>query len=283
MPPSKQVEQPTPSKWDGFTGLTQRGNITIDQVPDGTKAVFLSDLQIPLQDDVLVNHVVKCFVPWYLRGAAEKHLFLAGDVVDLINLSRFPARHGKTFTLEDEITATRNILVKLGRKFTHRHYAFGNHEDRYERAVFESAPKFKPYVKPLHEVLELGSLGYDWVPYGKHFNFSGFRVTHGNRLGRYPAAAELADYHHSGCSGHVNRPQSFTYRNASGDDPITWYCLGMMCRTDIGDIIPDWSKVQPWMQGFGIAEVQKGIVHFQSVRVHHDSYMAAGRVFQIER
>ena len=213
--------------------------------------------------------------------SGEYHHFLNGDFLDLFSLSRFPANVTRKFTLGDEIDMGKERLARYAKPFTHNHYIFGNHEARWDRTAYANNPETAEFNKPLDEVLGLAELGYDWVPYQKHFEFLGFIITHGDTTVKYAAQAMYAQYHKSGTSGHVNRPQSYTFANASNGIPDTWYCTGMTCIMNIGDFIKDWSRLQPWMQAFLIGEVQDGILHTELIRVHHGGFWAAGKFYRI--
>lgn len=269
------------AKWDLFSGTDEPGSIKIRGVPDGTRIVVVSDPQVPMEDRPLLHTIFGAFAKWYKPKNAEYHLFLNGDVLDNFSLSRFVAQVEPNFTAGDEIEMVHDYLREWGKPFTHKHYVFGNHEDRWNKYVWENAPKIAKFMPTLAETLGLAEAGYDWVPYLKHYDFEGFIITHGDTTIKHAAARMLENYHSAGTSGHVNRPQSYTWAAAAGSDPITWYCTGMTCRVDIGDIIKDWRKVQPWQQGFLIGEVLDGILHVELVRVHHGAFMAAGRIFKV--
>lgn len=271
------------NKWELFDQVEPQGSIKINNVPDGTKIVVVSDFQVPLEDRRLLATVFEDFVPWFLGGSPESHIFINGDGLDLFKLSKFLHRVVPKFTTGDEIAIMEWYLDTIGRHFTNRHYVFGNHEARWDRHIMEQAPELAPFTRTLAEALNLDDHEWDYVPYLKHYAFQGFIITHGDTTVKHAAARMLESYHTSGVSGHVNRPQSYTFANASGDDPITWYCSGMMCRMDIGDIIKDWAKIQPWQQGFLIGEVRDGILHVEPIRVHHDAFRAAGRVFPLRK
>jgi hypothetical protein len=265
-----------------FNKYNARPSIKIKKVPNGTRMVVLSDLQIPYQDDALLKVIEEQFIPWFKpKGAADYDLFINGDLVDLYSISRFSKNPTANFNLADEISSTSSHLRRLGKRFTGKHYVFGNHEERFEKYVWEQAPDVAEFVPPLEEVLHLDQLGYDWVPYGKHYDYLGFIITHGNTSVQYSAAKELGIYHRSGTSGHTNRPQAVMTASAAGEDPITWYSTGMLCRTDIGDMIPAFRRTMPWQQCFGIGEVVDGVLHYELVRVHHGSFRAAGKVFSV--
>lgn len=263
-----------------FEGHNDKPSVNITNVPDGTRIVVVSDMQVPLHDQALLDTIFKKFVPAYKPKTGDYHLFLNGDVMDNFTLSLFLTRVLPKFSLGDEVEMTKDLLKSWSKHFTHRHYVFGNHEDRWEREMYARHPQMAKFSKSLHEALDLDGLGYDWVPYLKHYDFEGFIVTHGDTTVKHAATRMLETYHSSGTSGHVNRPQSFTYADAARGEPITWYCTGMTCRTDIGDVIKDWRKIQPWMQGFLIGEVHKGVLHVELVRVHHGGFWAAGRHYE---
>ena len=268
--------------WDLFEGSNDRPSIRINGVPDGTRIVVVSDAQVPMEDRELLSAIFDDFVPAFKpAGKAQYHLFLNGDILDNFTLSTFLARVTPKFTLGDEVDMVKAYLAQWGKLFTHKHYVMGNHEDRWEKAIYFGNPQFARFTVPLHDALDLANLGYDWVPYLKHYDFEGFIITHGDIATKYTASKMLENYHASGVSGHANRPQSYTWADAAKGEATTWYVQGMTCRQNIGDIIKDWRKIQPWQQGFLIGEVQDGILHVELVRVHHGSFRAAGKVYRI--
>ena len=227
------------SRWDDlFINANYQQSTIITNVPNGTRIVVASDTQIPLEDNALCNVIFGEFAEWYrpIEGA-EYHLFLNGDVLDNFSLSRFLKRVQPKFTHSDELDITRKALERWGKHFTHKHYVFGNHEDRWEKYLWDNAPAVAASVPSLAEVLCLEDLGYDWVPYLKHYELEGFIITHGNRTTSYAAKAMYDQYHTSGTSGHTNRPQSYTFADAASGEPDSWYVTGMLCRKDIGDVI----------------------------------------------
>jgi len=273
--------------WELFEGNEEKQSIKIRGVPNGTRIIVVGDAQIPLEDRRLLATIFEDLVPAYApvkeRGkpAPEYHLFLIGDMVDNFTLSTFLSRVNPKFTLGDELNMLKNYLEQWAPLFTHKHFAFGNHEDRYEREIYAGNRQFARFTRPLHEVLNLEDLGYDWVPYLRHYDFEGFILTHGDSAAKHAAMTMLNNYMSSGASGHVNRPQLFTWSDAAGGDPATWYTLGMTCRLDIGDIVKDWRRIQPWMQGIGIGEVVDGVLYFEHVNVHHNAFRAAGKIYRI--
>ena len=265
-----------------FVGREKQDNIRIRSTPDGSRFVFVSDMQVPLEDRKLLRTIFDDFVPDFEPAKdAEYHLFIGGDGLDNFTLSRFLPRVLARFTLADEIKMMRRYLAQWAHQFDGRHYIFGNHEDRWERELYEGNPQLVQFARTLPEVLELDELGYDWVPYLKHYDFEGLILTHGDTAVMHAAKKMMDNYHASGVSGHTNRPQSFTWAAAAGGEPITWYVSGMLCRRDIGSIIKDWRRIQPWMQGFVIGEVRKGVAHVELVRVHHGGFWAAGKWYKV--
>ena len=263
-----------------FIGQEEQRSIDL-RLKDGDRFIVVSDAQIPFQDDRLLESIFNAFVPKF-RPLRDKqyHLFLAGDIVDNFTLSKFPSRVTPQFGLKEELELTRSYLEKWAPKFTQRHYVFGNHEDRYDREIYAN-PQFAPFTQSLQEALELDRLGYDYVPYLRHFTVNGFVITHGDIIRENTAKGMLDTYAASGVSGHVNRPHDYTRADARDGHPDTWTCLGMTCRMDIGDYIKSWGKIMPWQQSFGIGEISGGKVYFQNIRVHHNAYWANGRIYNV--
>ena len=270
------------NKWELFEKTEQKPSVRIRGVPNGTRIVVVSDQQVPLEDRRLLKAIFEDFVPRFKpKSPAEYHVFINGDGLDLFSLSGFLSRVLTNFDVGDEVDIMKWYLKRWGKHFTHKHYVFGNHEDRWERYIFENAAQMAPFTETLAEALSLDTLGYDWVPYLKHYDFQGFIITHGDTTIQNTAKKMMEMYQSSGTSGHVNRPQSWTWADASNGESATWYCTGMTCRMDIGEVIKVWRKIQPWQQGFLIGEVQDGILHTQLVRVHHGKFSAAGRIVTI--
>lgn len=262
-----------------FNGQETQGSVDLT-LKDGDRFVVVADCQIPFEDKALLESIFNDCVPAFIKGH-RSHLFLAGDVMDLYSLSRFPSRVTPLFTLESEVETTRKYLADWGRRFDTKHYIFGNHEDRWDRESYAQSGKLAPFVEPLDKVLRLDDMGYDFVPYLRHFTLNGFVITHGDIVRENTAAAMLSQYASSGVSGHVNRPHDYTRADARDGVPDTWTVVGMTCRMDIGDYIKDWRKIMPWQQGFGLGEIHNGKVYFQNVRVHHGAYWAGGKIYQV--
>ena len=244
--------------------------------------MVVSDSQIPLEDKALLDTIYRFAKKWQPRGGGDYHLFLNGDTIDLFTLSKFLPRVTPKFSLKDEVELTKKFLKKWSKLFTGKHFVFGNHEDRWDRELYSRHPQLADFAPSLAEALELEDMGYDWVDYGKHYEFLGFIITHGDSTVLHTAAKMISSYHRSGTSGHINRPQDFTYKDSAAEDAITWYCTGMTCRMDIDRVIKDWRRVQPWQQGFLIGEVHDGILHVQPIRVHHGGFWAAGSYYKVE-
>lgn len=275
-----------PAGWDElFEGQQEKPSINIDSMPDGSRIVVVSDSQVPMEDRALLHTIFDKFVPEFKPTArrAQYHLFLNGDIIDAFNLSSFLQRVQPRFTLGDEVVATRRYLERWGKDFTHKHFVFGNHEDRWDRELYAGNPKLAFATRRLHEVLELSDLGYDWVPYLRHYNVLGFVITHGDLVREHTAAGMLKNYQTSGVSGHTNRPQSHGGADAIDGEANMWYIQGMTCRPEIGDIIKDFRRIQPWQQGFLIGEVRDGVLYVENVTVHHGRFYASGKIYTIRQ
>ena len=267
---------------DLFDGAEGKGDIFVRGVPDGSRIIITSDQQIPFQDDALLDVIYGQFSRDFRprTPSAQYYHAIAGDCLDLFGLSKFPAHvTPRGYRVGVEVEMLKERLARWSKRFDHNYYIFGNHEFRWEKEMYEG--RLSQYTRRLHEVLELEALGYDWVPYGRHVDFEGFIITHGNSTALHAAKVELTNYQSSGVSGHTNRPQDYTTASASNGEPSTWYSLGMTCRNDIGSVIKVWSQTQRWQQCFGIGQVQNGVLYFNSVRVHHGGFWANGKFYPV--
>ena len=265
---------------DLFDGAEEKGDILVRGVPNGSRIIVTSDQQMPFQDDALLDVIYGQFAKDFKPKTGDYYHAIAGDCLDLFGLSRFPIHvTPKGYRVGVEVEMLKERLARWRKRFDHNYYIFGNHEFRWEKEMYEG--KLSQYTRRLHEVLGLEELGYDWVPYGRHVDFEGFIITHGNSTALHAAKVELMNYQSSGTSGHTNRPQDYTTASASNGEPSTWYSIGMTCRTDIGSVIKVWSATQRWQQAFGYGQVEDGVLHYQTARVHHSAFYAAGKVYKV--
>lgn len=244
-----------------FAYYQSHESVVIDDAPEGSKVVVLSDLQIPFVDEEL-----EAARDQFIREWKPDYIFYNGDCLDAYELSSFDKNPHRIFGFSDEREQARKMLHHhknvSGAKL---YWIDGNHEDRLQRIIWKHAQGFADMVDDLPKALELDKWCEAYVPYGKHVEFLGFIITHGTIVrsnSGYTAKAMLDKYHSSGCSGHTHRIGSHSSTDHRGVSH-TWYEIGYGARKDL-----EYTKAPAdWQQGFLIGKVMGGAIHPQLVRV----------------
>lgn len=101
-----------------------------------------------------------------------------------------------------------------------------------------------------------------------------YRIHHGNRLGKDPAAQELRDAGRSGQSGHVHRAQVY-YGSTERDAGMSWMCTPCGCTDQVARSYIRGTNTG-WQRGFGVAWL------FPNGRVHQYPVITDGGVCHVE-
>lgn len=264
-----------------FRYYKSRDNIEITDRPDGTRFVSLSDLQLPFVDEALLDAVYR-----FVEDFKPHDIVLNGDIIDCYEISDFDKRPERLFNLDTELEMARDVLVRLRRlaaKDARIWWVDGNHEERLTRAIWRHAQGFSFLVRDIPEALRLDELAAGFVPYGKHIEYLGFVLTHGNFVSAYSAYTakrHMERYRSSGVNGHTHRLGSYSVTDMHGRSH-TWYEQGALCRKDLDYV----RGVANWQQGFLVGTVAGGALHPQLVHVIETEsgrgFYAGGKYYQI--
>lgn len=250
---------------------------------DGTiTAVLYGDSQGKHEDPTVMSIVRQ--IIYMLKPALIVHM---GDLLDCYSISRFDKDPAVLWTLQDEIDAARVHLAQTRQVSTQSRMVLleGNHEDRLRRmlwgmkgesAVLNRLTAFQKNITwPV--LLDLENLGVEFVPYGKHSQFSflpKFLLKHGDRVTQhsaYTAAAELRHHNRSGASGHTHR-LGVHYRN----DHV-WIETGCTCSKT-----PDYVADPNWQTGLVVLtfDAETGAVAPELVEIRNGLAMFRGNVLR---
>lgn len=246
-----------------FKNYQSRNSITIADRPEGSRLVVLSDTQVPFVDEALWRTVLK-----FVGDYKPNDIILNGDVLDCYEISEFDKRPQRLFDLQSEMEMAGDMLDDLRKRVAKDGKVWwidGNHEERINRTIWKHAQGFAFMAGDIQSGLHLDERCAGYVPYGKHIDYLGFTVTHGNYVSQFSAytAKRHADrYHSSGCNGHTHRAGSYSYRDGRAKSH-TWYEIGCLCRMDLEYV----RGVANWQQALLIGEVHNGALHPQLIRV----------------
>lgn len=122
----------------------------------------INDLHIPFQDPRSVGLVLDIY-----EDIGVDEIILNGDVLDFYAINMHGPKHPEVqFKLQDELEEGRSFLEKLRNRFKDTKIIFnaGNHEDRLDRFILNSAPPFWDLVT-VEKQLRLAELN---IPYRRY-------------------------------------------------------------------------------------------------------------------
>lgn len=246
-----------------FKNYQARDSIDITDRPDGTRLMIVSDAQIPFIDEPVWKAVLQ-----FMGDFRPHDLIVNGDWIDAYEISDFDKRPQRLFDLQDELEMASGHIHDMKKRMAvggNFYWIDGNHEERLNRTIWRHAQGFAFLVADVAEALKLDELAAGYVPYGKHIDYLGFVVTHGNFVRSASAATAKAHadrYHSSGVNGHTHRTGAFAYTDGRGKTH-TWYEMGCLCRLDL-----EYMKAPAnWQQAFLIGTVMNGALHPQLISI----------------
>lgn len=249
------------------------------------KHIFLSDFQIPFQDDISIGLVLK-----FILDFKPDVIHFVGDILDLTKQSKYDPDPYDRHNLKDEIQIARGILgqfmknARKGNKKIAMFFYEGNHERRQLYRLSKTpdlaeVEEDDEYILSLPHLLKLKKLGVTWVPYYKtHVEKGNVRVEHGDVVrvkAGYSAHAMLDRRGSNGVSGHTHR-LGLIFRT-QGDHERFWVENGNLCKRSLG-----YAKEPDWTQGFsiGIFDHETGIMFPTVVPIFNHTFVYGGKVYR---
>ena len=214
--------------------------------------VFLADEQVPYHDKRtlrIINH--------YIEDTQPDIVVRGGDLLDFSGLTtKFLRKREQKGNVAKEIRMGRGVIQATQRAAPNARTIFigGNHEERLANYISERADE----LEGLEELALSNLLGLEGVeftgPYGEVWEYRGFIFKHGEAVGKFTAAKELAREGNSGMSGHTHRAQQHAHTDRSGEH--AWWSVGCLCNIRGPHQPPGFRKgssvLQDWQQGFGV-------------------------------
>jgi len=222
---------------------------------DQGKWLVIGDLHIPYHNEGAIEEA--------LRVAADQgceHLCINGDFIDFYKMSKWSQdpRHRDPAA---EIKIGREILEILSNRFAGRRvYKMGNHEERYERYLYDRAPALVGIEDfELDRVMRVKELKFDFVRGKQLFSLGKIPVFHGHELPRGltdPVNVARGIYlrvRESAIANHWHRTS--THVDSSGLKARTTVCYSNGCLCDLS---PEYARVNSWNLGFAIVQIGTG-------------------------
>lgn len=245
-----------------------------------TTAVVLSDLQIPFQDQPVVDLVLS-----FIQELKPKTVVLNGDVTDAYDLSshdrvRFP----NAGLWKQEVKQARDLMHSL-RDVPERVWIGGNHEYRLDRYIAKHAGALaeEPGVEFANRI-GTRDFGFKFIPYagdepGKYM-LGKLTVTHGFLVRQHSAFSAKAHFERLGTSvliGHTHRLGSYYKTNQNGVHGA-WE-NGCLCKLN-----PEYALFPDWQLGFAVVHVAKsGHFQVQQVPIFNGGFYYGSQRYEVPR
>lgn len=235
-----------------------------------------------------------------LKLQQPEFVILNGDVLDFWELSRFSHGPNRRLDLQGEIDWTVKNIFQRARKAAPKAriiLVLGNHELRLIKFLVDNAqPLASLRCLSFGELLDLEKYGIELVfndammrdevenqtlePKKSYFRIAHHVFTHGESIGKFPAADELRKWGGlSGTSGHVHRCQLMTAPTLT-QPYANWLCCPMMAKKghhgyDFVDI------PEKWTTGFALVDIfpDKKVSLQHPIIVENGRAVVDGRVY----
>lgn len=251
------------------------------------KHIFLSDLQIPDQNEKALEAVYK-----FITDYKPDFVHLVGDIVSFDKASSYTPDPRFHMSLEQEVELTKKWLDRLSyhvRKANKKGQIIwysGNHEFRMIKYLFRNASALanlkdeddNDYVISIPHIFELKKRGIKHVDYHEESTYKGLCIEHGDTVRQksgYTAHAMLMKRQRSGISGHTHR-LAHIMETHSGKETF-WIENGCLCNYHFHS---SYATYVDWQTGFSIANYEKGKWYPQIVPIINNEFFVNGKLYR---
>lgn len=248
-----ETEELPPHDEDGVPYITRR------RVTGTYKILVLPDIHVPYQCDTAVEAAMRV-------GEEFKpdEIVCLGDLLDCYTLSKYSRNTNRSGDLAAEIEQARDLLDEFKRRTGAKRATFieGNHEARIRKFVLNKCPELAN-IKALRvdHMLELGNIGWDFIPEHKFYQVNSVFFTHGEYANMHSAKKHIDEYRVTVIHGHTHRITSRYHRGL--DKTICGYEMGFLGSFEVS---AEFVKRANWQHGVGTV-VMNGDDHW--INCHH--------------
>jgi predicted phosphodiesterase len=215
-----------------------------------SRILIISDLHFPYQNNEAITLALD-----YGKEKKVDCIILNGDVMDQANISRHE-RDWRARSIAEEFEAVRVFLKSLRLHFpkTKIVWKLGNHEERWEKFLYNKAPEiFDVNDFQLEVLLKLGELKIEIVKDKRPIILGKLTVLHGHELmgmgGVNPARATFTKTMEDTLVGHYHRTSSHS-EPTMNNKLINVHSQGCLCEMN-----PMFMPINKWNLGFAYVDL----------------------------
>lgn len=264
-----------------------RSKVAPKNLDDIFTIVVFSDIHAPFHSEE--DFTVACKILKYQSGIRLDLFAIAGDWGDFYAVSSFSKDPRRLNQIQDELLAQVEVLGRAAEAAgsAKKVAIAGNHEERYQRFIYNNAPALASLEQlKLEKLLGLEAMGYEYHPVYYLVN-DNFIIKHGNAVlqeSGQTALKELDTTGISGVSGHTHRlgyVESTTWaEQIRGEPPKVWIENGCLCRSEDQSYLQ--GRPANWQQGFSVIRIHDGVIYPTLVRIHKGRALYDGKLFTWE-
>ena len=223
------------------------------------RILILNDIHLPY-------HSIQAITAAFDFAKQEKPdaIFVNGDLLDFHQLSYFE-KDPKKKSFPTELAMFKAFFQTLQEVFGVKvYFKFGNHEERYERFLFQKAKELVGVEEfELQNIIKARAEGIEIIKDRRIVDMNGLPFVHGHEFGRgvfspvNAARGLFLQAKHSCVKGDCHTSSEHTEPNVYGKI-MTTYSVGCLCGLN-----PHWLPINKWNQGFAIMDADTNGVEYQ--------------------
>lgn len=218
------------------------------------------------------------------KALKPDHIVHIGDLIDFYSISKFTKDPSRKLSVDSEIKVARTLLDDLDSLgASNKHLLMGNHDDRFQRYLFERAPELVGIEElSLPYLLGLKKRGWDWTRYRDDYKLGKAFFTHdAGFYGVNALKSTYQRYQHNVIFGHSHRFDSLQRGNAIGERHFAGQ-FGWLGDFKAVDYTYRAQATSDWAHGFGIGYLDKETkhTHFQGYPIVKYRTVFNGKIYE---
>ena len=216
------------------------------------KIGILSDIHVPYHDETALRAAID-----HLQAEKIDALLLNGDWADFYSISRHE-KNPKLRNFKKELDAGRTFLKWVRQEFPDMRIVakLGNHEERWEKWLFEHAPEISDDpIMGIDNWYGFHNLGIELVADKRIILCGDLPVLHGHEKGNgisspvNQARGAFMRLHHTVLEGHGHRTSTHSEPDMMGSETVC-FSTGCLC-----DMRPAYARLNKWNHGAAVVHV----------------------------
>lgn len=216
------------------------------------------------------------------RQLKPETVVVLGDFADCFGVSSHSKDPRRAMRLDSEIEDVNLGLDELDSlKAKEKIFIAGNHEDRLQRFLQDSAPELFNLID-IPRLLKLKARGWEYVPYKSDTKVGKVHFTHDvGHAGRSSVFQCLDTFQHSNVTGHTHRLAYVVEGNALGEHKISAQ-FGWLGDVKQADYMHRAKANKNWALGFGIGYLDEASerVYLMPVPIVDYTCVVNGKLFK---